>query len=153
MSDDLTADQITEYRDAFMMFDVDGSGAISTHELGSLMRSLGAAPTAAELEGFIDDVDVNGDGEVDFDEFLVLMEQQKNASDPMEELSDAFKIFEKDGRISMLDLYRVMSCLGDKLSPDDAMDFVKELPFDQDGFMETEELIASLMPKPDDDKK
>lgn len=43
----LTPEEIDEFREAFMMFDKDGNGTISTKELGVAMRSLGQNPTEA----------------------------------------------------------------------------------------------------------
>ncbi len=37
------------------------------------MKSLGQAPDASEVADMINDVDVNGDGEIDFNEFLEMM--------------------------------------------------------------------------------
>lgn len=41
----LTSDEIDEFLEAFMTFDKDGSGTISSKELGVAMRSLGQNPT------------------------------------------------------------------------------------------------------------
>ncbi|KAK5980264.1 hypothetical protein GCK32_011138 [Trichostrongylus colubriformis] len=41
----LTPEEVDEFREAFMMFDKDGNGTISTKELGIAMRSLGQNPT------------------------------------------------------------------------------------------------------------
>ena len=40
-ADDLTEEQIQEFLDAFQLFDRDGSGFISSEELGGVMRALG----------------------------------------------------------------------------------------------------------------
>lgn len=40
-ADDLTEEQIQEFLDAFQLFDRDGSGSISSDELGTVMRALG----------------------------------------------------------------------------------------------------------------
>ena len=42
------------------MFDKDGSGFISSRELGMVMRSLGQNPTEQELMAVINEVDVDG---------------------------------------------------------------------------------------------
>lgn len=48
-------------------------GTITTKELGTVMRSLGQNPTEAELQDMINEVDVDGNGIIDFPEFLSLM--------------------------------------------------------------------------------
>ena len=49
-----------EIREAFQVFDKDGSGYISSRELGMVMRSLGQNPTEQELMAMINEVDVDG---------------------------------------------------------------------------------------------
>lgn len=62
-----------ELRDAFSVFDTDGSGAIDRKELKRLMKKLGQALTEAELDAMMDEVDTNGDGEISFEEFKAMM--------------------------------------------------------------------------------
>lgn len=69
----LTEEQITEFKEAFSVFDKNGDGNISAKELGIVMRSLGQNPTEKELDKLINDADKDGNGTIDFDEFLVMM--------------------------------------------------------------------------------
>lgn len=48
--DSLTEEQIGEFQDAFCLFDSDHDGAITTKELGSVLRQIGQNPTEAELQ-------------------------------------------------------------------------------------------------------
>lgn len=66
-------DTEAELREAFKLFDLDGSGTISRDELKTLMKNLGQALTDEEVEAMIDEVDINRDGEISFDEFQALM--------------------------------------------------------------------------------
>ena len=62
------------------------------------MKSLGQNPTESELQRMILSVDDNGDNEIDFEEFLILMSSSKpTKEDPDRELKDAFKVFDTDG--------------------------------------------------------
>ena len=45
----------------------------------------------------IKEVDVDNNGEIDFDEFCGLMVKKMKESEPEEELVEVFKIFDKDG--------------------------------------------------------
>ena len=56
----LTEEQISEFKEAFSLFDKDGDGTITTKELGTVMRSLGQNPTEAELQDMINEVDADG---------------------------------------------------------------------------------------------
>merc|ERR1719353_1645422 len=71
MADQLTEEQIAEFKEAFSLFDKDGDGTITTKELGTVMRSLGQNPTEAELQDMINEVDADGSGTIDFPEVLL----------------------------------------------------------------------------------
>lgn len=49
-----------EYKDAFLLFDKDQSGFISSKELNACLRSLGENPTEDELQAMIFEVDLDG---------------------------------------------------------------------------------------------
>ena len=51
---------VSEFKEAFSLFDKDGDGTITTKELGTVMRSLGQNPTEAELQDMINEVDADG---------------------------------------------------------------------------------------------
>ena len=51
---------ISEFKEAFSLFDKNGDGFISSKELGIVMRSLGQNPTEAELQDMINEVDYDG---------------------------------------------------------------------------------------------
>ncbi len=51
---------VSEFKEAFALFDKDGDGSITTKELGTVMRSLGQNPTESELQDMINEVDADG---------------------------------------------------------------------------------------------
>ncbi|KAJ9444688.1 Calmodulin [Diplonema papillatum] len=98
MADQLTHEQIAEFKEAFSLFDKDGDGTITTKELGTVMRSLGQNPTEAELQDMINEVDQDGSGSIDFPEFLTLM-SRKMHDNAEEEIKEVFRVFDKDGNV------------------------------------------------------
>ena len=66
-------EQIENYKEAFLEYDMDGSGNISIKELGTVMRTLGENPTEDELQDLINKFDEDGNGTIEFTEFLCLM--------------------------------------------------------------------------------
>ena len=91
-------DKIAEYKEAFDMFDKDGSGTISVIEIVKIMKNFGYPIKKSEAQQMIADIDDNGDGELDFEEFVTLMEKQTNYVEESDEelVLRAFKSFDKD---------------------------------------------------------
>ncbi|XVF47069.1 hypothetical protein PTKIN_Ptkin03bG0079400 [Pterospermum kingtungense] len=147
MADQLTDDQISEFKEAFSLFDKDGDGCITTKELGTVMRSLGQNPTEAELQDMINEVDADGNGTIDFPEFLNLMARKMKDTDSEEELKEAFRVFDKDqnGFISAAELRHVMTNLGEKLTDEEVDEMIREADVDGDGQINYEEFVKVMM--------
>ena len=77
------------------------------------MRALDMHPTEAELKMMISEVDLNRNGKIEFEEFLLLM-RKRTHMDGDEELKTEFATFDKDhnGQISPSELKKVMDGLG-----------------------------------------
>ena len=69
----LTEDQKAELKEAFDLFDVDGSGEIDFKELKAAFKALGFQVPKAELQKMFNDVDTDGSGQIGFDEFVAVM--------------------------------------------------------------------------------
>ncbi len=148
-ADQLTEEQIAEFKEAFSLFDKDGDGTITTKELGTVMRSLGQNPTEAELQDMINEVDADGNGTIDFPEFLTLMARKMKDTDSEEEILEAFKVFDKDGNgfISAAELRHVMTNLGEKLTDEEVDEMIREADIDGDGQINYEEFVKMMMAK------
>jgi UDP-3-O-[3-hydroxymyristoyl] glucosamine N-acyltransferase len=72
-SDDLTEEQKHEIKEAFDLFDTDGSGNIDAAELEVAMKTLGFEAGKEEIERMIGEVDEDGSGNIEFEEFLEMM--------------------------------------------------------------------------------
>ncbi|KER25111.1 hypothetical protein T265_14277, partial [Opisthorchis viverrini] len=140
-ADQLTEEQIAEFKEAFSLFDKDGDGTITTKELGTVMRSLGQNPTEAELQDMINEVDADGNGTIDFPEFLTMMARKMKDTDSEEEIREAFRVFDKDGNgfISAAELRHVMTNLGEKLTDEEVDEMIREADIDGDGQVNYEE--------------
>ncbi len=59
------------------------------------MRSLGQNPTEAELQDMINEVDADGNGTIDFPEFLTLMARKMKDTDSEEEILEVWRAAER----------------------------------------------------------
>ncbi|CAK9165025.1 unnamed protein product [Ilex paraguariensis] len=147
MANVLNEEQIVdEFQESSGLFDKDGDGCITVEELATVIRSLDQNPTEEELQDMISEVDSDGNGNIDFPEFLNLMAQKMKETDVEEELKEAFKVFDKDenGYISANELRHVMINLGEKLTDEEVEQMIREADLDGDGQVDYEEFVKMM---------
>ena len=142
MANQLTEEQIAEFKEAFSLFDKDGDGTITTKELGTVMRSLGQNPNEAELQYMIKEV-------VAFPEFLIIMAQKMKEKVSKEEIREAFRVFDKDGNgsISKAELRHVLTNLGENLTEAEVDEMISVADIDGDGQVNYEEFFNMMTSK------
>ncbi|XP_040571339.1 troponin C, isotype gamma [Lepeophtheirus salmonis] len=62
-----------ELKEAFRIYDKEGNGYISTETLREILRELDNKLTSDDIDGIIEEVDEDGSGTLDFDEFMEMM--------------------------------------------------------------------------------
>lgn len=142
----LSADQMQEIREAFHVFDPHDSGVIPNRKMGNVLRSLGQFPTEAELYDIIDEIDVEGEGEIKYPDFEAMIVKRVEATYKDESLRAAFKLFDRDedGFISQAELRTVMFNLGERCTEEEFFDMMKEVDTDNDGRISYTEFVAAL---------
>ncbi|XP_040578521.1 neo-calmodulin [Lepeophtheirus salmonis] len=143
----LTELQQAEFKEAFDEFDKDGSGTISTKELLLVMRSIGQNPTEDEILEMVMESDLNGDGTIDFLEFVEMMKKKSSETDQTEDLREAFRIFDKNksGYIEAKEIISVTTTMGQVLTPEELETFMQEADLDGDGKLDYNEFVKIMM--------
>ena len=94
----------------------------------------------------IADVDTNGSGVIDYNEFLDMMTQKMAERDPREEMLKAFRLFDDDesGKISFRNLKRVAKELGENMTDDEIQEMIEEADRDGDGEISEDEFMRIM---------
>merc|ERR1719313_1277214 len=142
----LTPEQKGELREAFDLFDTDGSGAVDATELHTAMKALGFEPKKEEISKMVKEMDKDGDATVDFEEFCKMMAEKMNQKDGKEELLKGFKLFDDDGtgKISFKNFQRVAKELGESLSDQELKEIIAEADTDGDGEISEAEFLEVM---------
>lgn len=143
---ELTEEQKQEIREAFDLFDTDGSGTIDAKELKVAMRALGFEPKKEEIKKMISDIDKDGSGTIDFSEFLEMMTAKMSERDSREEILKAFRLFDDDetGKISFRNLKRVAKELGENMTDEELQEMIDEADRDGDGEISEDEFLRIM---------
>jgi calmodulin len=92
--DELSDEQIEEFREAFSLFDPDNKGYIQTKELGMVLRSLGIHASDDEKNEFIEKYDKDKDECIYFKEFLEIITKKIKENNPEDDILDALNLFD-----------------------------------------------------------
>ncbi|ETI51989.1 hypothetical protein L914_04622 [Phytophthora nicotianae] len=150
-------------REQFAHYDADSSGSINANELHKLFTNLGEQLTLNNVRELIKAVDKDGNGEVDFDEFLHLLRKQQDKNrysasltlallfGPKEltKLKQQFMILDLDGSgsIDEHELQQLVNKLGRRAEEFDLPAMLREVDGDGSGtigFNEFLQIVASM---------
>lgn len=142
----LNEEQVKEIKDAFDLFDIDGSGRIDPKEICVSLLTLGIDNARDEIKNIFNELDKTTKPSLDFNDFLKLINRTLLDRDPVEEIEKAFLRFDDDatGKISFRNLKRVALELGEQLDDQEIKEMIKAADADQDGEIGKDEFIKLM---------
>lgn len=143
------AERLDEIHRTFALFDSDHDGSITAVELGKVLDALGQSVSAAELRAMVSTVDSDGNGAIEFNEFVaLLLPTDSSPSDVTgeDDLRSAFADLDRnhDGQLSVAELKRALRALGDHHSDEDIDALVHKADKDGDGQVSFEEFVTLM---------
>lgn len=93
----LNNEQIARLKEVFEYFDADHSGSIDADELVNVFSSMGQTVTQEEMREMIDQVDEDGSGQIEFEEFLMLMCSNFGSKTFETDMHEVFDLVDKEG--------------------------------------------------------
>ena len=144
MADELSEEQIAEYLRAFKHIDRNQDGSLNCKELLQVLQLSCKSFTISEVQDMMSAVDSDGNGTLDFPEFLQMMATKHNDEKNEGEVKEAFRFFDKDGNghISSYEFRQVMQNLGEKLTEKEIDHMLLEADRDGDGQINYEEFFT-----------
>lgn len=114
-----------------------GCEKISLKDLESLLEKLGNTNAACEAKRMIMAADLDGDGFIDFNEFMEVHKKGIKYGD----IRDAFRMFDqdKDGRISAEELQSMLEKLGEEHTLDECRRMIKRIDKNRDGLVDMDD--------------
>ncbi|KAK4262289.1 hypothetical protein QN277_027869 [Acacia crassicarpa] len=133
-----------ELRWVFAKYDTNKDGKISLEEYKAAMKAINKSISNAEAEKSFQVMDSDGDGSIDFKEFLEMYSGGGKVKES--ELRSAFQMFDLDGdgKISAEELCRVLKRLGESSSMSACIQMVKGVDGDGDGYIDFDEFTRMM---------
>jgi len=136
----LSEETIQKYIEVFKNFDDNNSGTIEPHELVRILNEVGVRKSAKEVSEIIKEVDYNGDNEINFAEFLAMLQLQQSGpttDDAVDAVFDRFAgkhlMCSPDDDMSRMDLSLASKALNEPMDDSEI-----DLLFDEAGITGSE---------------
>ena len=131
------------------MFDTDQGGSIDTKELKAAMTSLGFESKSGSIFQMISELDSDGNGNIDFGEWLGLMTARVGDKSTRAHFAKIFAMYddERTGFLSAKNLRRVAQDLGENISEEEIQELIARADLDQDGLVSEEEFYHLMTRK------
>ncbi len=147
--DDDQEDGTYQFKTYFFKADKNKDGLISYQELKLLLEKCGYPCSEAELQDYVNDVDINENGELNVDAFLDIIENIQKENDTEEELQEVFKIFDKNNTklIAPKNVLDIFSKIDETIKEEEVLQMFKECDLDNDGYLNYEEFKRMIKNK------
>ncbi len=146
---DNISDKKENYKSFFDKYDSNKDGNVNSIELANILKAIDINASDEEIKEIIAEIDLEGNGEINFEKFVSIINRRDKDVDNEEEVLNAFKLFDKEGNglININDLKHIMLTCGNNFSETEINDLLKEADIDMDGYINYEEFIRSLLSK------
>jgi len=143
---ELTDAQLAEIKEAFSIFDENGSGSISKEEIIAVLTKIERPPTEEEVNRLMEEANKSKTGQLTYPEFLVMMRNQLIIDEEEDEVRSVFQIFDpkNTGYINGLEFKRALTSIGDVMSEQEIQEILAVLDRDSSGKIELKKLVAEL---------
>ncbi|KAH8371875.1 hypothetical protein KR093_009211, partial [Drosophila rubida] len=143
---ELTEKDREHFEWAFSLLIDDKDGYITQKELAGFVRSLGREADESQMNSMINEVDEDGNGFIDMDEFITALSRKLSGNLDDDEVRDAFRVFDKDntGYISMDQLRIVLIDLDQPVSDEELDEMIRAYDQDGDGVLSFEEFVQMM---------
>ena len=149
MQDEANYDGVNEFKTRFYQADKNKDGLISYQELKQLLEKLRYPCSKAELQDYVNEVDINENGDLGLEAFLDIIEIIQKENDTEEELQEVFKIFDKNNTklITTENVYDVFSKIDENIKKEEIYQMFEECDLDKDGYLNYEEFTRMIKNK------
>jgi len=153
--ENLNEDQINTIHELFNSLDDKSSGELDVKQCIYLFRLL-LIPidNQEQFQLIMNQVDLNNDGKISFQEFFILLSEKMNNAQNTNLILETFKYFDKDndGIININDLSKIFSLLGEELNEQQLNEMLLTIDYDQDGYVTFKDFIQMTNQLKDLDK-
>ncbi|XP_052276026.1 calmodulin-A-like isoform X3 [Dreissena polymorpha] len=140
----LNQKQQAELKEAFIIYDSDQDGKVSTDQATQIIRSIGISPTMDEISDMLGTR--QGDKLFTLEDLKRIIQTKAPPVESRESLLDAFRIFDKDGNgfIDAKELRHVLVHLGEKLKDDEVDELLREVDINGDNQISYEDMVRTI---------
>ena len=149
MFENISKNKTKEYKKIFEMFDSNKDGFVNSEELSNIFKVLDINVSNEEIKEIIEENELEGNEQINFENFISIVNKRERDFDNEESIIKAFKVFDKEGNglININELKSIFLNVGNNLSEAEINELLMEADSDMDGFINYEEFIRSLLSK------
>lgn len=139
--------QLSDFADAFKMYDIMGDNFLSSAQLYKALTWLGENPPDPDYAKVLDKVDVEGTDCLTFQNMLDILSHFSHAPITEMELHETFELLDQDrsGTVDAGELKRLMTCVGNALTQEEAEAMIAEADDDCSGEVDFDEFSHTIL--------